>query len=126
MCESQRAWTPQHGGASWLSFSLTIAGLLGIFAIAGGLVLLQRASKEAPARLLKAAGWVLVAGGVIVGLCTSYLFKYQSRGEFDSAHMGYGSMIRSQGMGPGMMGPMGPGSMPGGMMPPAEQPGDAR
>ena len=108
-------------------FLADIAGLLEIFAIAGGLVLLHRASKEAPAKLLKAAGWVLVAGGVIVGLCTSYYwFKYQSRGEFDSAHMGYGNMMRSQGMGPGMMGPTGPGSTPGRMMPPAEQPGDAR
>jgi hypothetical protein len=32
-------------------------------------------------------------------------------------------MMRGQGMGPGMMDP---GSMPGGMMPPAGQTGDAR
>jgi hypothetical protein len=108
-------------------FLADIAGLLAIFAIAGGLVLLHRASKEAPAKLLKAAGWVLVAGGVIVGLCTSYYwFKYQSRGDFDSAHMDFPNMTRSRGMGPEMMGPMGPGSMPGGIRPLAEQPGDAR
>ncbi len=108
-------------------FLADIAGILEIFAIAGGLVLLHRASKEPPAKLLKAAGWVLVAGGVIVGLCTSYYwFKYQSRGEFDSAHMGYPNMTCNQGMGPEMMAPMGSGSIPGGAMPPAEQPGDAR
>ena len=43
----------------------------------------------------------------------------QSRGEFDGAHMGYPGMMRGQGMGLGMMDP---GSMPGGMMPPARQP----
>lgn len=71
-------------------FTADIAGMLEIFAIALGLVLLHRASKEAPAKLLKAAGWVLVAGGVVVGLCTTlYWVKYQSRGEFDSTYMGY-------------------------------------
>ncbi|MCB9709551.1 MAG: hypothetical protein H6714_12250, partial [Myxococcales bacterium] len=51
-------------------FTADIAGMLEIFAIAAGLVLLHRASKEAPANLLKAAGWVLVVGGVVVGACT--------------------------------------------------------
>jgi len=69
-----------------------------------------------------------LAGGIVVGACTTfYWFKYQSRGEFDTVHMGYPGMMRVPGarMGPGMMGPgmMGPGmgSMPHGMTPP---PGD--
>ncbi len=70
-------------------FTADIAGMLEIFAIAGGLVLLHQASKEAPAKLLKAAGWLLIAGGVVVGACTTlYWLKYQSRGAFDSVHMG--------------------------------------
>jgi hypothetical protein len=104
-------------------FLADIAGMLEVFAIAGGLVLLHRASKEAPAKLLQAAGWVLVVGGVVVGACTSfYWFKYQSRGDFDSVHMGYPGMMHGPGagMGPGMMGPgmMGPGMMGPGMMGP--------
>ncbi len=94
-------------------FTADIAGMLELFAIAAGLVLLHRASKEAPARLLQAAGWVLVAGGVFVGACTTfYWFKYQSRGELDSVHMAPPAMMRtpearmgSGPMGPGMTGP---------------------
>ncbi len=37
-------------------FTADIAGMLELFAIATGLVLLHRAGKEAPAKLLKAAG----------------------------------------------------------------------
>ncbi|MBK8009840.1 MAG: hypothetical protein IPK13_00695 [Deltaproteobacteria bacterium] len=94
-------------------FTADIAGMLEIFAIAAGLVLLHRASKEGPAKLLNAAGWVLIAGGVVVGACTTfYWFKYQSRGDLDSVHMGYPGMMdgAGTGMGPGMMGP-GMGSM---------------
>lgn len=101
-------------------FLADIAGLLEIFAVAAGLVLLHRASREAPAKLLKAAGWVLVAGGIAVGLCTTYYwFKYQSRGEFDSTHMGSPGMMYGPrtGMGPGMM-----GSGQHWMTPPAQQP----
>lgn len=104
-------------------FTADIAGMLELFAIAAGLVLLHRAGKEAPAKLLKAAGWVLVAGGIVVGACTTfYWFKYQSRGEFDTVHMGYPGMMRGpgSGMGPEMMGP-GMGSMPRSTTPP---PGD--
>ena len=105
--------------------------MLELFAIAAGLVLLHRAGKEAPAKLLKAAGWVLVAGGIVVGACTTfYWFKYESRGELDGAHMGYPGMMHAPGtgMGPGTMGSgtMGPGmtgpemgSTPHGMTPPA-------
>jgi hypothetical protein len=116
-------------------FLADIAGMLELFAIAAGLVLLHRASKDRPARLLKAAGAVLVAGGIIVGSCTTYYwFKYQSRGEFDSTRMGYPGMRGpGAGMGPGMMGPgMGPGmnpgmkSMPHEMTPPTQPPGEAR
>jgi len=44
-------------------FIADIAGMLEVFAIAAALVLLHKASKEAPAKLLKAAGLVLVVGG---------------------------------------------------------------
>ena len=77
-------------------FTADIAGMLELFAIAAGLVLLHRAGKEAPAKLLKVAGWVLVAGGIVVGACTTfYWFKYQSRGEFDTVYMGYPGMMRA-------------------------------
>ncbi len=110
-------------------FTADIAGMLELFAIAAGLVLLDRASKDAPAKLLKAAGWVLVAGGVVVGLCTTlYWFKYQSRGEFDNTHMGYPGMMHDTGTGmqPGMM--VGPGmrSMPSGTTAPPAPPERAR
>lgn len=94
-------------------FLADIAGLLELFAIAGGLVLLHRASKEpSPAKLLKAAGWVLLIGGIVVGACTLlYWFKYQSRGDFDSVDMSYlgsmhgsGASMGSEVMAPGMGG----------------------
>jgi len=60
--------------------------MLEIFAGAVGLVLLHKASKDPPAMLLRAAGLVLVIGGVAVGLCISwYWFKYQAAGDFDHA-----------------------------------------
>ncbi|MCB9540058.1 MAG: hypothetical protein H6704_27915 [Myxococcales bacterium] len=63
-----------------------VAGMLELFAIAAGLVLLHEASKEPAAKLLKAAGLVLVVGGIAVGLCTSfYWFKYQAAGNFERA-----------------------------------------
>jgi hypothetical protein len=102
-------------------FTADIAGMLELFAIAAGLVLLHRARKEAPAKLLNAAGWVLIAGGIGVGACTTYYwFKYRSHGELDTVHMGYPGMMRAprSGIDPGMMGP-GMGSMPHGMTPPA-------
>ena len=75
-------------------FLADIAGMLELFAIAAGLVLLHRASRDDRAKLLKAAGGVLVAGGVVVGLCTSYFwFKYQSLGAFDSSLMGHPGMM---------------------------------
>lgn len=86
-----------------------IAGMLELFAIAGGLVLLHRAFKEPPARLLKVAGAVLVIGGIAVGLCTSwYWFQYASAGDFDRAgswepRVGPGTMRGPHTM-PGMMG----------------------
>lgn len=75
-------------------FLADVAGMLELFAIAGGLLLLHRAGTEAPGRLLKSAGWVLVAGGIVVGLCTSYYwFKYQARGEFEGAHVSNAGMM---------------------------------
>lgn len=91
-------------------FFADITGILELFAIAGGLVLLHRASKDAPARLLKAAGWVLVAGGIAVGLCTSYYWlQYQSRGDFAGAYLGHPGMMSGPGGGMGY----GMGSMSG-------------
>jgi hypothetical protein len=59
---------------------------------------------------------VLVVVGIVVGACTTFSwFKYQSRGELDSAHMGSPGMMHGPGTGmtPGAMGPgMGSGSMP--------------
>ncbi len=82
-------------------FTADIAGLLAIFAVAGGLVLFHRASKESPAKFLKAAAWVLVVGGAASGVCTTYYwFSYQGQGHFDAAHHA-----------PAMHGPMGAGSM---------------
>ena len=106
-------------------FTADIAGMLELFAIAAGLVLLHRAGKEAPAKLLEAAGWVLVAGGIVVGACTTvYWLKYQSRGEFDTVHIGYPGMMHAPGpgmnpgpTGPGMTGP-GMGSTPHAVTPP--------
>jgi hypothetical protein len=67
-------------------FLADIAGMLEVFAIAVGFVLLHRASKEPPAQLLRAAGIVLVAGGITIGLCTTWHWlKYQNAGDFDRA-----------------------------------------
>ena len=63
-----------------------IAGMLEIFAIAGGLILLHFAAKEG-AKLLRIAGWILIAGGIILGACTLfYWFTYNSQGGFDRMH----------------------------------------
>jgi len=86
-------------------FIADIAGMLEVFAIAAALVLLHKASKEAPAKLLKAAGLVLVVGGgIAVGLCTSwYWFKYQAAGEFESAASCHAPMAAGSMPGPHMM-----------------------
>ena len=70
-------------------FTADIAGMLEIFAIAGGLVLLHVARKdEGGARLLSLAGWLLIVGGVGSGLCTiAYWVMYQNAGMFDAHHM---------------------------------------
>lgn len=68
-----------------------IAWMLELFAVAWGFVLLHRAAKEAPAKLLQLAGWVLVLGGIGTALCTGYYwFSYQGRGHFDAPH-GHGA-----------------------------------
>jgi|GEM_PF-1193107 len=64
-----------------------IAWMLELFAVAGGLVLLHLAATEAPTKLLRTAGWLLVLGGVGTALCTGYYwFTYQAQGHFDSGH----------------------------------------
>ncbi len=66
-------------------FLADIAGMLEIFSIAAGLVLLHYASKQPAAKLLKAAGIVLVVGGIVVGVCTSmYWFQYRANGQFQT------------------------------------------
>ena len=61
-----------------------ISGMMEIFAIALGLVLLHRAKSESNADLLRAAGWLLVCGGVIIGACTLYYwFMFRSHGMMD-------------------------------------------
>ena len=63
-----------------------IAGMLEIFAIGFGFVLLHKARSESNPGLLKTGAWVLLAGGVIVGLCTIYyFFEYKSQGALDTA-----------------------------------------
>lgn len=90
-------------------FTGDIAGMLELFAVAAGLVLLHRARKEAPAKLLMAAGWLLVVGGIGVGACTTFFWlKYLARGDLDSAHMDRSGMMHGQGhgtTGADMMGP---------------------
>lgn len=83
-------------------FLADIAGMLELFAIAAGLALLHRATGEAPARLLKASGWLLLVGGILVGVCTGYYWlKYQSHGEFEGAHAGCPAMMmHGRGAGP--------------------------
>jgi hypothetical protein len=80
-----------------------IAGMLEIFAVAAGLVLLHRASKEAPAKLLQAAGVLLIVGGLVAGACTGwYWFQYRAAGDFERA-MPMHSMMGAPSM-PGMPG----------------------
>jgi len=107
-------------------FLADIAGMLEISAIAAGLVLLYRARADAAAGLVRAAGLVLVVGGIAVGLCTTYYwFSYRGRGEFATAHMMYPGtmlpMMDSTGrmMGPGM-GVISPRMMPPTTVPPSD------
>lgn len=94
-------------------FLADIAGMLELFAIAAGLALLHRAAKDGSARLLKIAGWVLVVGGIAVGLCTGYYwFKYQAQGGFDSASAWPGATM-DDAMHPGSPSMGDPGRMPG-------------
>lgn len=64
-------------------FSADIAGILEIAVIAAGLITLYFAGKEKSA-LLKTAAWLMILGGIAVGLCTTYWwFKYYSQGDFE-------------------------------------------
>ncbi|NNE16979.1 MAG: hypothetical protein HKN10_00755 [Myxococcales bacterium] len=69
-------------------FLADIAGMLEIAAIAAGLLLLHRARTVERAGLLRAAGFVLLLGGISVGLCTGYYwFKYQANGDFETVSL---------------------------------------
>ena len=117
-------------------FLADIAGMLEIGAIAAGLVLLYRARSDAAAGLLRAAGVVLIVGGVAVGACTTwYWFSYRARGEFATAHMMPAGMMMmpmtdsGYMMGPGMwMMPGDSGRMMGSprMMPRTTPPSDSK
>lgn len=64
-----------------------IAWMLELFAIAGGLTLLHTASIENRTKLLKAAGWLLIVGGLGTAVCTGYFWlSYHAQGHFDAAH----------------------------------------
>lgn len=116
-------------------FLADIAGILEIGAIAAGLVLLYRARADAAAGLLRAAGVVLIVGGVAVGACTTwYWFSYRARGEFATAHMMPAGMMMPMGdsgsmmMRPGMQILMDSGRMTGAprMIPGGMPPGDSK
>lgn len=92
-----------------------IAGMLEIFAIAGGLILLHYAAKEG-AKLLRVAGWIMLVGGIVVGACTLfYWFTYNSQNAFDRAHPHAMGMMNDDMM-KDMMREMHEGMMDGGMM----------
>lgn len=64
-------------------FSADIAGILEIAVIAAGLITFYFANKEKSA-LLKGAAWLMIIGGIAVGLCTTYWwFTYHKRGYFE-------------------------------------------
>jgi hypothetical protein len=44
-----------------------LAFLIELFAVAAGLLVLHRAASDAKPMLLRAAGWLLIAGGVVGG-----------------------------------------------------------
>lgn len=95
-----------------------------LFAIAGGLVLLDRAAASGGG-YTRLAGWILVVGGIGTSLCTGYFWlKYHEQGDFDHAYSPHMMMDmksmhmmrmmhggkKGQGMGMGMQdGKMGPG-----------------
>lgn len=65
-------------------FTADIAGILEIAVIAAGLITLYFANKE-QSGLLKGAAWLMIIGGIAIGLCTSYWwFKYHSSGYFNN------------------------------------------
>lgn len=66
-------------------FTADIAGILEIAVIAAGLITLYFANKE-KSTLLKSAAWLMIIGGIAVGICTSYWWlKYHSHGHFEHA-----------------------------------------
>jgi hypothetical protein len=67
-------------------FQLEIAFLLELAVFAAGLVLLHL-GRQQTAPLLRAAGFVLVVGGVLTAACTGYFgVRYHVQGEFDHAY----------------------------------------
>tara|TARA_B100001564_G_C20652057_1_gene677351 strand:- start:1898 stop:2221 length:324 start_codon:yes stop_codon:yes gene_type:complete len=65
-------------------FTADIAGILEIAVIAAGLITLYFANKERSA-LLKSAAWLMIIGGIAVGICTAYWWlKYDAAGYFDN------------------------------------------
>lgn len=62
-----------------------IAFLLELGLVSAGLVLLH-AGRERSARLLRAAGWLLIVGATATAVCTGYFWlRYHRVGDFDRA-----------------------------------------
>ncbi|MEQ9363280.1 MAG: hypothetical protein RIF32_03500 [Leptospirales bacterium] len=85
-----------------------IAFMLELFAVAAGLVALHFAGRQSASGLLKAAGWLLVVGGILTAVCTSFFyFRYYAQGGFDTVHppmsMPMDGMGKMQGSGGEMM-----------------------
>lgn len=76
-----------------------IAFMLELVIVVAGIVTLYFAQKNA-SKLLRAAGWLLIIGGILGSTCTGYFYmKYYFNGDFDSAymqpkHMAPGQMMR--------------------------------
>lgn len=76
-----------------------LAFLLELFAVAVGLIVLHRAASETKPALLRAAAWLLIAGGVGGAACTGYYWlHYQQRGDFDAAHGARAASMPMSGM----------------------------
>jgi hypothetical protein len=96
-----------------------IAFMLELFAVAGGLAALHFAGRQSAAGLLKAAGWILVVGGILAGVCTSFFyFRYYAQGGFDTVHPPMSMPMQSMGKMQGQDGMMMQGMQREGTMKP--------
>lgn len=64
-----------------------IAFMLELFAVAAGLATMHFAGKQEGAGVLKGAAWLLIVGGVLAAVCTSFFyFRYYAQGGFDAVY----------------------------------------